>query len=123
MRPGARLKAAVEVLVDVIERHQQVTQALTDWGKAHRFAGSGDRAAIGNLVYDALRRRHTTKAGVWGRICVLEGSLRYRILEPVREEHLLSAERPGIVEPEVPHEVEPLGPVRFFVEFLRASAE
>jgi tellurite resistance-related uncharacterized protein len=68
----------------------------------------------------ALRRRHTTKAGVWGRICVLEGALRYRILEPVLEEHTLSVERHGIVEPEVPHEVEPLGAVRFFVEFLRA---
>ena len=27
------------------------------WGLAHRFAGSGDRAAIAGLVYDALRRR------------------------------------------------------------------
>ena len=70
-------------------------------------------------VPDALRRRHTTKAGVWGRIQVLEGELRYRILEPQREEHVLSPERPGVVEPEVPHEVEPLGRVRFYVEFLR----
>jgi tellurite resistance-related uncharacterized protein len=69
----------------------------------------------------ALRRRHTTKPGVWGRICVLEGSLRYRILEPAQEDHVLSPGRPGIVEPEVPHEVEPLGRVRFFVEFLRES--
>lgn len=61
-----------------------------------------------------------TKPGVWERICVLDGSLRYRILEPVREEHVLSAELPGIVEPEVPHEVELLGHVPFFVEFLRA---
>ena len=74
-------------------------------------------------VPDALRRRHTTKTGVWGRICVLEGSLRYRILEPLREEHVLSPDHPGIVEPEVPHEVEPLGQVRFFVEFLRISGE
>jgi tellurite resistance-related uncharacterized protein len=72
-------------------------------------------------VPDALRRRHTTKPGVWGRICVLEGSLRYRILEPVREEHLLSAELHGIVEPEIAHEVEPLGAVRFYVEFLRSA--
>ena len=36
--------------------------ALADWGKAHRFAGSGDRAAIGNLVYDALRRRQSLAA-------------------------------------------------------------
>jgi len=57
MRPGARISAAIEVLAEVIERHQPVSIALADWGKAHRFAGSGDRAAIGNLVYDALRRR------------------------------------------------------------------
>ena len=57
MRPGARISAAIEVLTEVIERHRPVSLALADWGKAHRFAGSGDRAAIGNLVYDALRRR------------------------------------------------------------------
>ena len=68
----------------------------------------------------ALRRRHTTKVGVWARICVLEGALRYSILEPHPEEHLLSPESPGVVEPEVPHQVEPLREVRFFVEFLRS---
>jgi len=31
------------------------TMALRDWGKAHRFAGSKDRSAIGNYVHDALR--------------------------------------------------------------------
>ena len=72
-------------------------------------------------VPDALRHRHSTARGVWGRIYVLEGSLRYRILEPQPEEHVLSPERSGIVEPEVPHEVEPLGAVRFYVEFLRDS--
>jgi 16S rRNA (cytosine967-C5)-methyltransferase len=30
---------------------------LKDWGLGHRFAGSGDRAAIGNLVFDVLRKR------------------------------------------------------------------
>lgn len=67
----------------------------------------------------ALRTRHATKAEVWGRILVREGTLRYRILEPEPEVHLLSPERPGVVEPEVPHEVEPVGAVRFCVEFLR----
>lgn len=57
MRPGARISAAIEVLGEVIDRHRPVALALGDWGKAHRFAGSGDRSAIGNLVYDALRRR------------------------------------------------------------------
>lgn len=66
-----------------------------------------------------LRRRHTTKAGTWGRIHIEAGRLRYRILEPVFEETELTPERDGVVEPEVPHEVEPIGEVRFFVEFLR----
>jgi 16S rRNA (cytosine967-C5)-methyltransferase len=57
MRPGARISAAIEVLAEVIDRHRPVSLALADWGKDHRFAGSGDRSAIGNLVYDALRRR------------------------------------------------------------------
>ena len=54
MRPGAHIKAAVEVLDEVLERHRPVASTLSDWGKSHRFAGSGDRSTIGNLVYDAL---------------------------------------------------------------------
>ncbi|KAB0676428.1 RsmB/NOP family class I SAM-dependent RNA methyltransferase [Aureimonas leprariae] len=59
MRLGGRLAAAVEVLDDVAKRHRPVADALKDWGLSHRFAGSGDRSAIGNLVYDALRRRRS----------------------------------------------------------------
>ena len=55
MRPAARLQAAIDVLTEISTRHQPASTALADWGKAHRFAGSGDRAAIGNLVYDGLR--------------------------------------------------------------------
>jgi 16S rRNA (cytosine967-C5)-methyltransferase len=57
MRPGGRLAAAIEVLEDVIARHRPAPDALKEWGRAHRFAGAGDRAAIGNLVFDALRGR------------------------------------------------------------------
>ena len=70
----------------------------------------------------ALLHRHTTKAEVWGRICVIEGELAYRVLEPeIREERLVPG-RDGVVAPHVPHEVEPVGRVRFFVEFLRRPA-
>ena len=55
MRIGGRLQGAIEVLSDVEERRRPIANALKDWGTAHRFAGSGDRAAIGNIVYDALR--------------------------------------------------------------------
>ena len=62
MRPGAHIKAAVEVLDEILGRHRPAAAALADWGKSHRFAGSGDRAAIGNLVYDALRRKRSLAA-------------------------------------------------------------
>ena len=52
MTPAARASAAMEVLADVAMRKRPAADALKDWGLAHRFAGSGDRAAIGNLVFD-----------------------------------------------------------------------
>jgi 16S rRNA (cytosine967-C5)-methyltransferase len=55
--PAARLSAAVEVFGDVLTRHRPAADALKDWGLSHRFAGSGDRAAIAGLIYDMLRRR------------------------------------------------------------------
>ena len=57
MTPPARLAAAIEVLTDIDGRRRPAADALKDWGLSHRFAGSGDRAAIAGLVYDALRRR------------------------------------------------------------------
>ena len=66
-----------------------------------------------------LRRGHRTKPGIRARIVVLEGRLRFRILEPETEEAWPSPGRPGIVEAQVLHEVEALGRVRFRVEFHR----
>lgn len=71
-----------------------------------------------NTIPAGLLREHTTKAGVWARIVVLEGELTFRSV--ARQLNVvLDNTRPGIVEPEVSHEVEPLGPVRFYVEFLK----
>ena len=60
MKLGGRVQAAIEVLGDMDKRKRPVAEALRDWGKSHRFAGSGDRAAIGNIVYDALRNKAST---------------------------------------------------------------
>jgi 16S rRNA (cytosine967-C5)-methyltransferase len=57
MTPAARLAAAIEVLAAIEKERRPAADALRSWGLAHRFAGSGDRAAIAGLVYDALRRR------------------------------------------------------------------
>ncbi|MFT7584702.1 MAG: tellurite resistance-related uncharacterized protein [Cellvibrionaceae bacterium] len=64
-----------------------------------------------------LLSAHTTKDGVWAKIVVLEGELLYRILEPELEEVRLSADYHGVIEPQIRHQVEPLGKVQFYVEF------
>ncbi len=57
MRMGGRVQAAIEVLEEMQTRWRPASEVLKDWGNAHRFAGSGDRNAIGNLVYDTLRKQ------------------------------------------------------------------
>ena len=57
MRDAGRIAAAIEVLDAIHTHHQPSKEALRDWGKTHRFAGSGDRAWISGLVLDALRFR------------------------------------------------------------------
>jgi len=70
-------------------------------------------------VPDGLRRDHTTRAGVWAKIVVLAGRLRHHV-ESLGVTRELSPEAPGVVPPEVAHRVEPLGAVRFRVEFYAA---
>ena len=65
---------------------------------------------------EGLRRVHSTKAGVWGRIQVLEGALRLRLLDS-EEEVLLTPEQPGVVQPQQPHLVTPEGKMRMRIEF------
>lgn len=72
-----------------------------------------------HTIPPGLLKSHQTKAGTWGKIVVLEGSLRYRILEPEIDEYLLDRETCGIVEPGVLHEVAPVDSVRFYVDFHR----
>jgi 16S rRNA (cytosine967-C5)-methyltransferase len=62
MRMPGRVSAAIEILSEIFERHRPASEALKDWGKAHRFAGSTDRHSIGTLVFDCLRRRNSLSA-------------------------------------------------------------
>ena len=62
MRPGARVAAAIKVFEAAGDGRLPVGEALKDWGRAHRFAGSKDRAAIAGLAYDMLRRRASAGA-------------------------------------------------------------
>ncbi len=55
MTPAARLQATIEVLSMVNNSKKTAQQALQHWGNTHRFAGSGDRRAIADTVYEILR--------------------------------------------------------------------
>ncbi|EJF81335.1 Ribosomal RNA small subunit methyltransferase B [Candidatus Bartonella washoeensis] len=59
MRLGGRLQAAIDILKEIETRHCPAGEVLKAWGLSHRFAGAGDRAAIGTIVYDVLRRRYS----------------------------------------------------------------
>ena len=58
MTPAARYQAAIEIL-DRIFEGGSAEKALTNWARASRFAGSKDRAAIRDIVFDGLRRRNS----------------------------------------------------------------
>ena len=70
-----------------------------------------------------LLGEHATKEGVWGLIHVEEGQLRYVVADPRRAAStvlLMADTPPGVVEPTIVHRVQPVGAVRFHVEFFRA---
>jgi 16S rRNA (cytosine967-C5)-methyltransferase len=86
MTPAARLSAAIEVIDTIEAQRAPAAQALKEWGTSHRFAGSGDRAAIAGLVWDVLRRRASS---AW----VMEDDApRARVLGMLKVERGLDAE-------------------------------
>ncbi|MCH2093769.1 MAG: RsmB/NOP family class I SAM-dependent RNA methyltransferase [Rhodobacteraceae bacterium] len=83
MTPGARYQAAIEVL-DAVASGMPAEQALTRWARKSRFAGSRDRAAVRDHVFDVVRCRRTCAAlggGHSGRALVL-GMLRDAGIDP-----------------------------------------
>ena len=83
MTPGARVAAAIEIL-DAISGGAAAEQALLRWARASRFAGSKDRAAIRDFVFDALRHWRSDAArggGPSGRARML-GRLRASGTDP-----------------------------------------
>jgi len=83
MTPPARHAAAIQIL-DLIMSGQGVEKALKDWVRGHRFAGSGDRAAIRDICFEVLRKKRSVAAlgsGETGRSLVL-GLLRDQQRDP-----------------------------------------
>ncbi|QJD17595.1 RsmB/NOP family class I SAM-dependent RNA methyltransferase [Paracoccus sanguinis] len=61
MTPAARASASIEILDDILAG-TPAEPRLIRWARSSRYAGSGDRAAVRDLVFDALRRRRSLAA-------------------------------------------------------------
>ncbi|WP_193141653.1 RsmB/NOP family class I SAM-dependent RNA methyltransferase [Meridianimarinicoccus sp. MJW13] len=61
MTPAARIASAIDILDDILSG-TSAEKALKDWARGHRFAGSKDRAALRDHVFDALRQRRSLAA-------------------------------------------------------------
>jgi 16S rRNA (cytosine967-C5)-methyltransferase len=83
MTPAARIQAAIEIL-EVSLAGTPTEQALTNWARRHRFAGSGDRAAIRDHVFDAIRcrRSYAARGGMLSGRGLMIGALRSRDCDP-----------------------------------------
>ncbi len=59
MTPAARAAAAIALLGEVEASATPAERVLAGWGRSNRYAGSGDRAAIADLLFECLRRRRS----------------------------------------------------------------
>tara|TARA_R110000868_G_scaffold116608_3_gene310199 strand:+ start:959 stop:2272 length:1314 start_codon:yes stop_codon:yes gene_type:complete len=57
MTPGARLQAAIDILTSIAGTSTPADRVFDAWARGSRFAGSKDRAAVGELVFKVLRHR------------------------------------------------------------------
>ena len=57
MTPAAQVAAAIEILDKLADNRRPAGDVIKEWGLAHRFAGSKDRASISSLVFNSLRKR------------------------------------------------------------------
>lgn len=69
----------------------------------------------------ALRARHNTRAGVWGVIRVIEGQLQLTRLDDPPSACVLDALTPGLILPQQPHFVTPLGAMKMQIDFYDQS--
>ena len=72
-------------------------------------------------VPPGLTSEHATKRGVWARIHVICGALRYHVGPPLDRSFRIDPTSSAVIVPDVRHRVELEGPVRFFVEFARGQ--
>lgn len=79
MRDGARAAAAIEILASLETYRRPAADAVKAWMLTHRFAGSKDRAEIGDIVFGALRWKQSSayRFGSDAPRCLVWGAQRW----------------------------------------------
>ncbi|CCQ74382.1 RsmB/NOP family class I SAM-dependent RNA methyltransferase [Magnetospira sp. QH-2] len=57
MTPGARIKASVELLLEIDQGRQPADTVMNGYFRSRRYVGSRDRRSISDMVYNMIRRR------------------------------------------------------------------
>ena len=70
-----------------------------------------------------LRHAHRIASGTWGRLNVEEGRLRFRAQTSPAIDTVLHAPTSQHIPPELAHDIEPIGSVRFSIEWLKKMDE
>lgn len=65
-----------------------------------------------------MKNNHSVRMGVWGKIVVEKGAVKYEIPSQ-GEEHLLTPDNPGVIEPLMVHRIDPQPGARFYLELYR----
>lgn len=76
MTPNARYAASVEILAGILAG-EPAEKTLTNWARSKRYAGSKDRAAVRDIVYDCLRQKRSLmhRAGFDGARGLIAGHI------------------------------------------------
>ena len=77
MTPSARLQAAIDLLDELERSNQPADRFMREFFRARRYAGSKDRAAVGERVYAILRHPIFVMAGLDPAIHLGEGSVSF----------------------------------------------
>lgn len=75
-----------------------------------------------NTLPAALQNAHNTKAGTWGLLDLLSGTLDYVIEESGETRHMTAGDQQVII-PEQRHHVKLTGPMQMQVHFLTSQPE
>jgi len=111
MTPGARLQAAIELLEQIWSSDEPADRVADAYFRKRRYAGSGDRRAVNESLYDVMRHRARLDWWIGRTGSDQEPGPRTRVIAELALEKKSSPEETGALFSGAPHCPEPMSPV------------